>query len=688
MIALNLPLRRFATTSAAKSVFLALAALLVCMMPGWAAAQERKWIGHNAPALGFHAMAYDSARGVTVRFGGGTFGWGDRLTWEWDGAKWKSFDVFGPSAREGTAMAYDSARGVTVLFGGYQNRETWEWNGTTWTQRVVSGPSQRFYHAMAYDSARGVTVLFGGLDGSQPNGETWEWDGNSWTRRLVNGPSPRYATGMVYDSARGVCVLFGGGTSGDFPDNQQLWEWNGTTWTIRTDGVVAGRAHHAMAYDSVRNVTIVFGGVSFNDGGTLMRGDTWEWNGSSWSPRFISGPSNRWTSAMAFDEARGVTVLFAGRTAANGSFQFDNETWMLNASGWSVHGPQSRGGCAMVFDEARSLTTLFGGTGVGPYYTLRTGTWVWDGNAWTQRTAIGPPGRYGHAMTYDSGRSVAVLFGGNASTSTRYTDTWEWNGTTWTPRQVTGPSAGYQAAMSYDSARGVVVLFGGLNGNIRSGETWEWDGVAWRQRSATGPPPRYWHSMAYDSRRGVTVLFGGLVFQDSVDRDGGDTWEWDGSSWTQRFVPGPSPRYGHGMAFDSLRGVTVLVGGVPGGIGQTWEWDGSAWTQPEISGTIPQSSPELAYDSVRHTLIQFGGYAETWELRTICRADLDNDGDFANGLTPDHAVTIDDFLSFLVGFEAGNVLVDFDNPWFTGEPDGAVDVNDLLSFLARFEAGC
>ena len=45
-------------------------------------------------------------------------------------------------------------------------------------------------------------------------------------------------------------------------------------------------------------------------------------------------------------------------------------------------------------------------------------------------------------------------------------------------------------------------------------------------------------------------------------------------------------------------------------------------------------------------------------------------------------------LAFLVGFEAGNVLVDLDNGTSTGTPDNAVDINDLLFFLSRFEAGC
>ena len=63
--------------------------------------------------------------------------------------------------------------------------------------------------------------------------------------------------------------------------------------------------------------------------------------------------------------------------------------------------------------------------------------------------------------------------------------------------------------------------------------------VAWQQRSGTGPLPRYITAMAHDSVRGRTVLFGG--------RNGttlyGDTWEWNGTAWTQKSPPfSPSPR--------------------------------------------------------------------------------------------------------------------------------------------------
>src|SRR5437762_219891 len=98
--------------------------------------------------------------------------------------EWENLDAAQPGdqpasalAREGHALAYASARGVTVLFGGCcVLGDTWEWDGTTWTQRSpAASPPARSYHALAYDAGHAVTVLFGGLgNGGSDFGDTWE----------------------------------------------------------------------------------------------------------------------------------------------------------------------------------------------------------------------------------------------------------------------------------------------------------------------------------------------------------------------------------------------------------------------------------------------------------------------------------------------------------------------------------
>lgn len=300
-----------------------------------AIAQELTWTQRmvNGPsARRNHAMAYDSARRVTVLFGGYMpDDSSNSETWEWNGMEWTQRMVNGPSARHGHSMVYDSARGVTVLFGGFTvsgpgqfNSETWEWDGTVWAHREVPGPSGRFVAAMAYDTARGVTVLHGGIgrvgnEAQGSNSDTWEWNGTVWTERDVNGPGPKQSHSIVYDSARGVSVLFGGETSQTGPFSSETWEWDGVLWTQSAVSGPSARAYHASAYDSARRVTVLFGGQS------PMLSDSWEWNGLNWMQRLISGPSGRFYHAMAYDSARGTTVLFGGGVNTD----FNSETWEL-----------------------------------------------------------------------------------------------------------------------------------------------------------------------------------------------------------------------------------------------------------------------------------------------------------------------------------------------------------------------
>jgi len=228
-------------------------------------------------------------------------------------------------------------------------------------------------------------------------------------------------------------------------------------------------------------------------------------------------------------------------------------------------------------------------------------------------------------MVYDSQRQVIVMFGGYNSSSGKLDDTWEWNGTSWTLVSTTGPSPRHIHGMAYDSHRGVVVLFGGQDANNQAlGDTWEWNGSTWALVSTSGPAPRWYvgAAMVYDSQRQVTVLFGGCDTDANIYND---TWEWDGTTWTDVSVPGPEPRYAHAMIFDSRRNVFVLHGGIgdnwPSCYSDTWEYDGSQWTLASLEGT-PRVAHVMAYDSARDFTVLFGGRSdaytfmnETWEIR-------------------------------------------------------------------------
>jgi hypothetical protein len=157
--------------------------------------------------------------------------------------------------------------------------------------------------------------------------------------------------------------------------------------------------------------------------------------------------------------------------------------------------------------------------------------------------------------------------------------------------------------------------------------TWDWVGWDWRIDGLGGvmpsPPRRFSHAMAYDHRRQVTVLFGGRDRFSGVAL--GDTWEFDGTTWGQKFPEvSPSARHSHQMSYDAARGIVVLYGGGDGSLSSDalWEWDGTYWRPVEPVGDRPPDRARhgMAYDSRRQKHVVFGGsgvgdtvFADTWE---------------------------------------------------------------------------
>ena len=231
-------------------------------------------------------------------------------------------------------------------------------------------------------------------------------------------------------------------------------------------------------------------------------------------------------------------------------------------------------------------------------------------------------------LVYDTARSRAVYFGGSQSGFGYRGRTWEWDSENWylvkdeSPLGEEAPEPRQNHAMAFDTRRQRVILFGGqIVGDNQTEDTWEWDGISWERRhpgdaeGVTAPKGRYGHRMAFDPIRGETLLFGGRTSSGFVN----DLWAWDGDRWQQlnasdwQATDIPSPRYWHEMVYDRSRSKLVLFGGRTSTIGagqnDTWEWDGSVWHQIEPATQAPPErySFGMAYDSTRQTVLVFGG---------------------------------------------------------------------------------
>ena len=267
----------------------------------------------------------------------------------------------------------------------------------------------------------------------------------------------------------------------------ETWTFSGTDWTNTSSGLVnasplPARINGTMSYDGTN--VMLFGG----QGGSALTGvlgDTWLWNGTTWSQATpATSPFARYKAESAYLSGTGV-VLFGGQSLLGKLL----ETWIWNGTTWS-------------------LVSVANGSS--------------------------PNARTDHVMAASS--SLVVLFGGEG-TNQQFNDTWTFNGTTWTKlAPATSPSVRSGACMSYDSTNSLWVMFGGKNEYGTLNETWTFNGTTWSQvavPAGTGPSGRINAQMCWDSQSATTIMFGGISATDSYASD--HTWSFNGSTlaWTK-----------------------------------------------------------------------------------------------------------------------------------------------------------
>ena len=284
------------------------------------------------------------------------------------------------------------------------------------------------------------------------------------------------------------------------------------------------RRSMGLADDPDHGQIVLFGGWN----GTRSLGDTWTWDGTAWTEQHpADAPSPRFGAGMTYDPARGQVVLFGGSDESTGFA----DTWIWDGTNWIEQHPahSSWAGENILAYDARTEEVVRIAQWNDPF-----ATWTWDGTDWQEVVRDTFIGRDFAAASSD-GNDV-LLFGGGKEIFEDIRPmhtTHVWDGDTWLQRKATDkPPRRYQARMAYDAARGQVVLFGGVLELTTYADTWTWDGSNWtRQPGGAGPKPRFWHGMAYDSTRHQVVMFGGT--RGSQDCYYGDTWTWDGVTWTE-----------------------------------------------------------------------------------------------------------------------------------------------------------
>ncbi|MCP5097707.1 MAG: hypothetical protein GY943_19340 [Chloroflexi bacterium] len=291
------------------------------------------------PRLG-HNMVYDAQRQKIVLFGGSQAiskeeGLFNRLddTWEYDGTTWTQIETkHAPESTYVSTMIYHDAEEKVIAFGGPNEfPDPWQYDSQDWQQIDAEVPLMP-ESAVYYPKTGDVIAPYQCWQKCDTNFYmTWHFDGKMWYEGDEifpygeTGQDPFFVPQIVYDSHRDVVVF------------QIQWPWtfefDGLTWTlIHGKDDVEGNLpplspSFNMVYDSHREVVVLYGKVS---GESIYR--TWEYDGENWQEIVLEiNPPPRLWSAMAFDEARGVTVLFGGEwedRELNDTWEYDGTTWV------------------------------------------------------------------------------------------------------------------------------------------------------------------------------------------------------------------------------------------------------------------------------------------------------------------------------------------------------------------------
>ena len=303
----------------------------------------------------------------------------------------------------------------------------------------------------------------------------------------------------------------------------------------------------------------------------------------------------------------------------------------LVAASSFAYNPPARYETRMVYDSQTSHMILFGGaTGVdsatAQLYRLND-TWEWTGSRWFQRfPAHSPEGRSGHIMVYDGTR--VVMWGGRGQGGTDLNDTWVYANRDWTQINTpNSPPGRILGGGAWDPVRNRLVIYGGTStsADLKTitplHDTWEFDGTNWTQIGGEGPAVTK-PLLAYDVPRNQMIMLALDANLATVMY----TYDPAAGTWNQvkpATVPG-CVNEGQLTYADATQTI-VYTGGVCAttegqGADTTYEWDGTTWNKATlINGDNRVFGAAMAYDSLRQQTTLFGGtpiigspLQETW----------------------------------------------------------------------------
>jgi cysteine-rich repeat protein len=411
-------------------------------------------------------------------------------------------------------------------------------------------------------------------------------------------PGSRSEMAMTFDARRSRVVVFGGvepgtGSAQNYPTT--TFEWDGHFIVADPTIVPDGRASAGFAYDDRRGVSVLFGGAR----NTGLSADVWEWTGTEWRAVDAQGPSARAYPALVYDAIGDRMVLFGGHAGTDALA----DAWALKDGAWTQlpsgpAAPSTMSSATMTFDPVAGVVVL-----------VTSGEhWELDGTTWTRRGGVPATTEQRMWIVFEPSLGQRLLLGDDGSGMLK---TWAWTGSAWSELARPSTFAGTIRHVVADRVRGGLIALrvpGWAVWNAAGELTLVANPVFTSAEVSTGA------AAVNDSQRGVVMQFGGGLGDRTNPLLTDAMYIFDGRVWSMSPVAKrPSARWDHAMVYDPIRDRVVLFGGETdaGLSNETWLWDGTTWTQ-----AMPANSPEprarhsMTFDPDAGRVVVFGGLDE------------------------------------------------------------------------------
>jgi hypothetical protein len=298
---------------------------------------------------------------------------------------------------------------------------------------------------MTYDEARHEVVLFGAAF-TDPNGggkattlnDTWTFSGRKWTEmHPTRSPGPLADTAMVFFAARQSVVLVGVPVASS-AGGPETWEWNGSTWSpLVRPPFALNEQIKGMAFDHATGSAVLVTWVGATDRGPFTTTHTWTFSGLQWTLRnppssgvgYKPLPTGTSAPRLVYAPRQGVVLAVMGDAIGS-------QTWEWNGFGWflameDTKPPYDPLSATMAFDPSNGEALLLQEDGGGRL-------WRWSGSAWTDAGAAPEVDSLygGTALLSDTGNGHVIVLGDKGRPN-RFDVLWEFVGGGWVSNVLT-----------------------------------------------------------------------------------------------------------------------------------------------------------------------------------------------------------------------------------------------------------